>query len=278
MNLESLVQAAISEDIPDGDLTTQSLGLAGVLARARLLAKEELVLSGVPAAKEVFRQIDPKVELMWHFEEGALIWQGQTISTWSGPAVSLLMGERVALNFLGHLSGIATLTRCFVQKVKGTRARILDTRKTTPLLRDLEKAAVVHGGGLNHRRNLSEAILIKDNHIRAKGGLSAAVLMARKETQLPIEVECASLSEVREACTLPVRRIMLDNMTVSEMREARTLIPSSIEIEASGNLTLDRVREVAECGVDFLSVGALTHSAPRADLSLEFDFAEGFAP
>jgi nicotinate-nucleotide pyrophosphorylase (carboxylating) len=171
------------------------------------------------------------------------------------------------------MSGIATLTRCFVQETRGTRCQILDTRKTTPLLRELEKQAVRAGGGVNHRMNLSDAVLIKDNHIRAAGSIEEALRQVREHFSGPIEVECRTLTEVDVAVAARVRRILLDNMTTEEMREARGRIPSLIEVEASGNMKVERIREVAALGIDFISVGALTHSAPNADFSLMFEWS-----
>lgn len=275
MTTLELVQKALEEDLPQGDVTTDSLALESTQARARLIAKEDLVLSGVEPFELTFKQIDRKTQTHWLFKDGNFIWSGQTIATLSGSAASLLRAERVALNFLGQLSGIATLTRCFVEKLEGTSCQILDTRKTTPLLRNLEKMAVRHGRGVNHRMNLSDQVLIKDNHIKAMGGITQAVEKIRSQTDLAIEVECSTLEQVKEAVGLRVQRILLDNMTTDQLRAARTLIPPTIETEASGNMTLDRVREVAEAGVNFISVGAITHSAPCADISLNFEFTGG---
>jgi nicotinate-nucleotide pyrophosphorylase (carboxylating) len=189
-----------------------------------------------------------------------------------GDLIQLLKAERVALNFLGKLSGIATLTRCFVQETKGTSCKILDTRKTTPLWRELEKEAVRTGGGTNHRMNLSQAILVKENHVRAAGSMEKAIAAIRKKTSEPIEIECSTLKEVEIAVNERVNRILLDNMTTEQLREARAAVPRQIQVEASGNMRLERIREVAATGVDFISVGALTHSAPVADFSLLFEW------
>ncbi len=278
MKLFDLVKQALDEDLPGGDLTTDNLNLGERLGRARLVAKEDLVISGQEAFQMSFLHLDPEVKLHWPFKDGDFVLKSQTVAVLTGHLEALLKGERVALNFIGHLSGIASLTRCFVEQVKHTSCQILDTRKTTPLWRSLEKQAVRHGRGHNHRLNLSEAVLVKDNHIAACGDLKTAVQKIRQSFAGPIEVECAELSQVEEAVALNVDRILLDNMDNSTLEQALALIPKRIQTEASGNMSLDRVRSVAELGVDFISVGALTHSAPCADLSLEFEFAEGGKP
>lgn len=211
-------------------------------------------------------------KLKWHFEEGELVLRGQIACSLQGDLIQILKAERVSLNFLMHLSGIATLTSHFVKEVQGTKCKILDTRKTTPGYRDLEKRAVVHGGGENHRLNLSSAILIKDNHIAVMKGVRTAVLRTREHSELPIEVEARSLAEVKECVELKVERILLDNMNNQQLAEAVKLIPPTTKIEASGNMVLERIAQVARLGVDYISVGALTHSAPSADLSLMFDW------
>ncbi len=274
MTLLELIRAAIKEDMPTGDLTTEALALKPRLGRARLKAKEDLILSGAMAFEQTLLNLEPNCKIKWHFEEGERILKNQIICTIEGDLVQILKAERVALNFLGHLSGIATVTSHFVKALEGTKTRILDTRKTTPGFRELEKRAVVHGGGLNHRMNLSTAVLIKDNHIAVMGGIRQAVTRVRTHTPLPIEVEASSLEQVTEAVEMNVRRILLDNMNNEVLAKARALIPTEIETEASGNMSLDRVRSVAEIGVDFISVGALTHSAPVSDVSLVFDWAD----
>jgi nicotinate-nucleotide pyrophosphorylase (carboxylating) len=270
MTLLDLIRAAIKEDMPHGDVTTESLALKPRPGRARLKAKEDIVLSGTAAFEQSMLALEPAAKVRWHFEEGDRILKSQIICTIEGDLVQVLKAERVALNFLGHLSGIATYTRKFVDKIQHTKARILDTRKTTPGYRELQKRAVVHGGGVNHRMNLSTAILIKDNHITVMGGIAAAVARVREHSSLPIEVEARTLDEVREAVEQKAARILLDNMNNEMLREALRLIPAGIETEASGNMNLERVASVAEIGVHYISVGALTHSAPNADVSLEF--------
>jgi len=277
MNLNELIRQAYAEDIPHQDVTTNSLGLKERMGDARLVAKEDLVLSGRAVFEACVRQIAPQAQLEWMFQDGQLILQNQNICWIKGDLLKLLQAERVALNFLGRLSGIATLTRCFAQAVAGTNCKILDTRKTTPLMRPLEKAAVRAGGGHNHRMSLSDAILIKENHIRAAGSLTQAVRSIRQNSSLPIEVECATLDEVDQALAERVQRILLDNMDLETMRKAVERIPASVQTEASGNMTLDRVPAVAALGVNFISVGALTHSAPCADFSLLFQWPTGSA-
>ena len=274
MTLVDLIRAAIKEDMPTGDITTEALAMKPRQGRARLKAKEDVVLSGAMAFEQTMLNLEPNCKVKWHFEEGEEILKNQIICTIEGDLLQILKAERVALNFLGHLSGIATFTRRFVKALEGTKTRVLDTRKTTPGFRELEKKAVVHGGGVNHRMNLSTAILIKDNHITVMGGIPAAVERVRSHASLPIEVEARTIDEVKQAVEIKVSRILLDNMNNDILKQARSLIPQTIETEASGNMTLDRVRSVAEIGVDFVSVGALTHSAPCADVSLIFEWED----
>jgi len=272
MTLIELIKAAIKEDMPSGDLTTESPALKPRLGRAKLIAKQDLILSGNGAFEETILALEPNAKLKWQFEEGSEVLNKQIICTIQGDLIQILKAERIALNFLMHLSGVATLTQKFVKKMAGTNCRILDTRKTTPTFRELEKRAVIHGGGLNHRLNLSSAILIKDNHIAVMEGITAAVERTRAHTTSAIEVEARTLEEVKECVALKVNRILLDNMDNHMLAEAIQLIPKGIEIEASGNMTLERVDTVAKLGAHFISVGALTHSAPSADLSLMFDW------
>lgn len=270
MNLKQLIDAAIREDLPSGDLTVDSLSLPRRPGEAHLVAKEDLILSGTGAFTQTVHRLEPDAEIRWNFTDGELVLNKQIIAVLKGDLMQILKAERTALNFLGHLSGIATLTRCYVEKIQHTSTKILDTRKTLPGYRDLEKTAVRHGGGHNHRMNLSDAILIKENHIQVAGGITAAVERIRRKTNEPIEVEVKNLEEVREAVELRVKRIMLDNMTNEEMAEALEIIPAAIETEASGNMNIQRIGSVAELGVNYISVGALTHSAPCADISLLF--------
>lgn len=257
--------------MPHGDITTDSLFTEPKEGHARLIAKEDLVLSQRELFEECVRFIEPRAEFRWEFENGEFILDRQTLCLIKGDLTKILKAERVALNFLGRMCGIATLTRCFVKQVEHTSTKILDTRKTTPLYRALEKGAVVDGGGTNHRMNLSDSVLIKENHIRAAGGMQAAIRKfdARK---IFVEVECTTLDEVKTAVELKVSRILLDNMDNQTMAQALKMIRRPLETEASGNMTLDRVASVAELGVNFISVGALTHSAGTADLSLLFEW------
>lgn len=274
MKLEEIIKFGVAEDQPSGDITTDNLDLGNRKVKAKLIAKEDLVLSGKNVFARAMVELEPMGEFKWYFEDGQTVLRGQTVCLIKGNASGLLKGERLALNLLGHLSGIATYTKIFVQKAAHTKTKILDTRKTTPLLRELEKKAVRDGGGTNHRMNLSEYVMIKDNHIQAAGGISAAVKKIRSHENTPIEVEVSDLDQVKEAVDLKVNRIMLDNMDNEQMRDALKLIPPWIETEASGNITLDRVKSIAELGVNFISVGAITHSAPNADFSLRFEWGE----
>lgn len=273
VTLAELIRDAIKEDMPRGDVTTESLALKPRHGFARLRAKDDIVLSGTMAFEQTVLTLEPQAKVSWHFEEGSSVLKNQILCTIEGDLIQILKAERVALNFLGHLSGIATYTRRFVRELEGTSSKILDTRKTTPGLREVEKRAVVHGGGYNHRMNLSTAILIKDNHISVMGGIAAAVKRVREHSALPIEVEARTLDEVREAARSGAQRILLDNMDNETLKQALELVPDHVETEASGNMTIDRVRSVAGLGVDFISVGALTHSAPVADVSLQFEWS-----
>lgn len=269
LTTQFLVQLALQEDRPKGDCTTDTLPNVDEACHARLIAKQDLVLSGTTPFELSFKTLNSEVSLTWHFSPGELALSSQTLCSLKGPFWAIVGAERVALNFLGHLSGIATLTRLFVNQIKHTSCKILDTRKTTPLLRRLEKQAVLDGHGHNHRMTLSDAILLKENHISHMGGIEAAVVHLQKtQTHKPIEVECSSLEDIRQAVRLNVGRILLDNMSNEMISEALKLIPSHIETEASGNMTLERVASVAELGVNYISIGALTHSAPCADVSL----------
>lgn len=272
MTTLDLIKSALKEDMPSGDVTTESLAMKPKMGEALLKAKEDLVLSGANAFEETILFMEPQARVKWQFNEGDLVYKGQNICSIEGDLLQVLKAERVALNFLGRLSGIATLTRKFVKEVEGTQTKILDTRKTTPLLRELEKRAVQHGGGLNHRFNLSDAILVKDNHITLMGGISKAVERIRQHSKFPLEVEASNLEQVRECISLNVERILLDNMDNATLAMALEIIPKTIHTEASGNMSLSRVKSVAQLGVDFISVGALTHSAPTADVSLLFDW------
>ncbi len=265
------IQRALREDIGAGDVTSNSIIPADAVMTGQIIAKQSGVIAGLDVAQAVFAALDPRVEFTALVEEGARVENRQVVSRLAGPAVSLLTGERTALNFLGRVSGIATLTRQFVDAVAGTRAVILDTRKTVPGLRMLDKLAVARGGGQNHRIGLYDMILIKDNHIDFAGSITAAVERARAaHTGLEIEVEARTLAHVQESLDLGVERILLDNMSLETMRQAVVLNAGRAKLEASGNVTLETVRAIAETGVDYISSGALTHSAKVFDVSLDF--------
>jgi nicotinate-nucleotide pyrophosphorylase (carboxylating) len=266
------VQSSLEEDMPQGDITSSLLGIQNVQGHARFVAKQDLVFSGMDFIHAAFLLIDHNTDFKWHFADGEEVLKGQSILEMEGNFMHFLKSERVALNYVGRFSGIATLTKSFVDEVKHTQCKILDTRKTTPLFRSFEKKAVVDGGGKNHRMNLSDAIMLKENHILAAGSITKAVEQIRKRFQGPIEVETTNLDEVAEAVKNKVTRIMLDNMDNNMIAEALKIIPENIETEASGNMNLERVKSVAELGVNFISVGALTHSAKCADISLLFDW------
>ena len=265
------IRRALEEDIGPGDVTTNAIVPATSLMRGQLVAKQSGVVAGLDVAEAVFKTLDERVAFRALVAEGAQVERQQVLAEVSGPARSLLTAERTALNFLGRMSGIATLTRQFVDAVAGTRAIILDTRKTAPGLRLVDKLAVRRGGGQNHRLGLYDMILIKDNHIDHAGSLAEAVQRARAaRSGLEIEVEARTLADVQTALDLGVSRILLDNMPPEMMRRAVELAAGRALLEASGNVTLENVRQIAETGVDYISVGALTHSARVFDVSLEW--------
>jgi nicotinate-nucleotide pyrophosphorylase (carboxylating) len=277
----SLIQLALAEDLAadgvlpnqpvDGDISGTATIQADEMMNGYIRVKSSGVIAGLPIAKAVYELVDPTMTVRTSVKDGSLVDKGHIIAVVQGVGRSLLASERTALNFLGRMSGIATLTRRFVDSVKGTKAIILDTRKTAPGSRLLDKYAVRMGGGQNHRTGLFDMILIKDNHITAAGGISPAVQRARQlyEKQYSIEVEVKNLTELNEALSLKVDRIMLDNMDLETMRNAVQLTDGRIPLEASGNVSLMNVRQIAETGVDFISSGALTHSAPSLDISMK---------
>lgn len=269
--LERVVRDALAEDVGSGDVTSEAVLEAEQEATATILLGEPGVVCGLAAAEAAFRALAPDVRFLPLVREGDRVEDTpRAIARVEGPARALLTAERTALNLLGRLSGIATLTRRYVDAVEGTGAVILDTRKTTPGLRALEKAAVVCGGGRNHRFGLDDGILVKDNHLRLAGGIRASVERLRAAgTELPIEVEAETLHDVREALAAGVDAILLDNMTTEELAEAVALVAGRAKLEASGGVSLESVREIAETGVDFISVGALTRSARSLDVSME---------
>jgi nicotinate-nucleotide pyrophosphorylase (carboxylating) len=264
-----LIELAVTEDIGPGDATSLAVLPAALVLQARIVAKADGVVAGLPVAEAVFTRVDPGLRFEAHVEDGRRVRPGDLVATVEGPGRAMLAAERLALNFLQHLSGIATLTRSFVDAVAGSGATILDTRKTLPGYRVLEKYAVRMGGGRNHRMALFDMLLVKDNHIEAAGSVTAAVEQARDAyPDLPLEVEVKDLDELTEALDLAVDRIMLDNMTLKQMREAVERAAGRVPLEASGNVNIARVAAIAETGVDYISVGALTHSAPALDLSM----------
>jgi len=280
---EVIIDLALAEDLGGGDVTSLATIPVGAHAQATIIAKQTGVLSGVDVAGAVFRRVNPMVRFEPRAADGQLLQPGDAVAVVDGLAQSLLAAERVALNLLQRLSGVATLTAAYVAAVEGTKARIVDTRKTTPGLRMMEKAAVRHGGGRNHRFNLTDGVLIKDNHLAAVGGdgperVARAVRLARERAPHPlrIEVEVTTLDELAEALNAGADIVLLDNMDVPMLRRAVEQTANRALLEASGGITLKTVRAVAETGVDLISVGALTHSAPALDLSLEF--ALGVAP
>jgi nicotinate-nucleotide pyrophosphorylase (carboxylating) len=275
--VREIVKWSLAEDIGTGDATTNSTIPEKATAKAMILCKEDGILAGIPAAIETFRQVDHNIQISFNYSDGDRMKKGKEIAELSGPARGIITAERTALNFLQRLSGIATITAQFTDAVKGTKAKITDTRKTTPGLRVLEKYAVRCGGGINHRMGLYDMILIKDNHIAACGSITNAVKTA-KETQrgLKIEVECKSIKDVKEVVGLSgIDRVMFDNMTVDNIKQAVRIINSRMETEASGGVNLETVREIALAGVDYISVGYITHSARALDISLEIVSMEG---
>ncbi|MBW2545411.1 MAG: carboxylating nicotinate-nucleotide diphosphorylase [Deltaproteobacteria bacterium] len=272
IRLRELIRASLDEDMGSGDLTTSSI-LTGVeTGIAHAVSKGDIIVAGIDVFREVFHTMDSSLEFEAYFCDSQPAGRGEILACISGSLKTILLAERVALNLFQRMCGVATMTRRYVEEVKGTGTRILDTRKTTPNLRSLEKYAVKTGGGFNHRFGLYDGVIIKDNHITAAGGISNAVrkVIGNIPPTVKIEVEVKNLQEAEEALTSGADIIMLDNMGTGEMKKAVSLINGRALVEASGNVTLSNVRKIAETGVDFISVGALTHSAPAADISLVF--------
>ena len=268
--LES-IHRALDEDIRTGDVTTNSIVPADAMMKGKIIAKQNGVIAGLDIARAVFVMLDDSIQFNAHVDEGQRITLNSELVHLRGHSRPLLTGERTALNYLGRMSGIATLTRQFVDAVSGTKAVILDTRKTAPGLRTLDKLAVKLGGGENHRIGLFDMILIKDNHIDFAGGIKEAVRRARDfQSGLEIEVETRTLEDVKVALNLGIERILLDNMSIEMMNESVRLTNGRAKLEASGNVSLETVRQIAETGVDYISVGALTHSAKVFDFSLQW--------
>jgi nicotinate-nucleotide pyrophosphorylase (carboxylating) len=269
-SVSRLIALALEEDLGRGDVTTLATVPPDRVAQGKITAKADLIIAGLPLGERILRALDATAGFRALAVEGSAVRKGEVVAELWGNAPALLVAERTLLNFLQHLSGIATVTRRFVDAVAGTRCKIIDTRKTLPGFRLLDKYAVTCGGGSNHRLGLDDGVLIKDNHIAVCGGVGEAVRRARSlvSALLRIEVECTNLLEVQEALDAGADIILLDNMATAQIREAVQLARGRALLEASGNIGLERVREVAETGVDFISVGALTHSAPAADLSM----------
>jgi nicotinate-nucleotide pyrophosphorylase (carboxylating) len=271
--LRRLIDQALEEDLGTaGDITSRAVVIEGTLASAQLVARQAGTIAGLEVAAEVFSVVDAGTRVRLEVDDGSAVLASTVLAGIEGEARSILAAERTALNFLGHLSGIATATNALVKSVVGLRARIADTRKTTPGLRALEKEAVRAGGGMNHRFGLYDAVMIKDNHIAAAGGIEAAVGAVRSAVghTVKIEVEVSSLDQLKTLLAMPVDIVMLDNMSPAEMTEAVDLVDGRMLVEASGGVTLENVRQVAETGVDVISVGWITHSAPALDVALDF--------
>jgi len=277
LQIEEIIDRALAEDLGKGDVTTEALIPGDRQGTGFIVAKKAGILAGTGAAKQVFHRVDPKLKVEILLEDGARVKPGSKVAKVSGSIASILKAERVALNFLQHLSGIASETNRYIETVKGLPVRIMDTRKTTPGLRSLEKHAVKVGGGENHRMSLGDGVLIKDNHLAAlrSQGLNIKEIVAKARQnapqRMPVEVEVGTVSEALEAVEAGADIIMLDNMSLEDMRKAVKSIHGRALIEASGGITLDNVRAVAETGVDFISIGALTHSARALDISLELE-------
>src|SRR5215831_19158148 len=268
--LERAVLAALAEDVGEGDVTTEALVAEESSSIGTLLLREAGVVCGLQAAEIAFRALDDDFDFEPLVEDGDQVGKGGgEVARLTGPTRAILTGERTALNFLGRLSGIATLTRRYVDAIEGTGVAILDTRKTTPGLRALEKHAVRAGGGRNHRFGLDDGVLVKDNHLRAAGSIPDAVARLRATTELSVEIECDTVAQVEEAVAAGAEAILLDNMSLDELRAAVAVARGRARLEASGGVTLETVRSIAETGVEEISVGALTHSARSLDVSLE---------
>ncbi|MDK0864012.1 carboxylating nicotinate-nucleotide diphosphorylase [Clostridium perfringens] len=268
--VEENVKRALNEDLQYGDITTESVVLDHKIAKVDIIAKEKGIIAGTEVFKMVFKILGD-VEVNFSVNDGEEVEEGQHFGEVFGDAKKILMGERVALNYMQRMCGIATLTREFVERLEGTKVKLLDTRKTTPNMRIFEKYAVKVGGGTNHRFGLNDGVMIKDNHIEAAGGIKNAVSLARKNSPFvrKIEVEVESIEQLNEALEAKADIIMLDNMDIKTLKEAVKLIDNRVEVEASGNVTLDNIREIAKTGVDFISTGAVTHSFKVLDISMK---------
>ena len=271
LNANDLIRSALQEDISSEDVTTNAVMRHYQLGKVELLAKQNGVLAGLAVFARVFQLLDPRTEIVFHFQDGDAVQKGDLVAVVTGDIRVLLSGERTALNYLQRMSGIATYTRSIVNLLQGSKTKLLDTRKTTPNMRVFEKYAVKVGGGCNHRYNLSDGILLKDNHIGAAGGVKEAVRMAKEYAPFvrKVEVEVENLEMLKQALEAGADIIMLDNMSVEDMKEAVRLTAGRAETECSGNVTKENIAKLIDIGVDYISSGALTHSAPILDLSLK---------
>ncbi|MFN3233121.1 MAG: carboxylating nicotinate-nucleotide diphosphorylase [Alphaproteobacteria bacterium] len=269
--LDDFITRTLAEDVGSGDVTAEATIPANARFRASMGARENLVLAGLPIAAAIIERLAPDATISATATDGDHLTTGASIAIIEAPARALLTAERSALNILQHLSGIATQTSIYVAAIAGTKAKVLDTRKTIPGLRTLEKYAVKMGGGTNHRMGLYDAVMIKDNHIAVAGGVTAAINACRAQTDLTVQVECDTLNQVREALVAGADSLLLDNMSLDQLREAVALTDGRIPLEASGGVRLDTIRGIAETGVDFISVGRLTQSSPAIDIGMDFE-------
>lgn len=269
MNLDDFIDLALREDMPQGDITTDPLNLKKNFTDAFLIAKQDLTLSGSELFEKTFKKFDSNTQIDWKFKDGQHILKKQIVAHISGAPSDLLKAERTALNFLGYLSGIASYTKKFVDACSPSKTKILHTRKILPFYRQYVQKAVIDGGGSAHRKNLSEFVMIKDNHISLAGGIESAVKKIREKNQSGfIEVEVKNIDEVKVCTNLNINRIMFDNMSNEDIEKSLKYVPSHIETEASGNMNLERISQIKSLGLDYISIGAITHSAPQADFTL----------
>jgi len=271
--IESFIDIAFAEDVADGDVTGETVIPADARLKAVMNAREDMVVAGLPRGAPIFHRLDPDCQVTFDAKDGDKVRPGTPLVTLEGKARALLTAERTALNIVQHLAGIATLTRTYVDRIDGTSARLLDTRKTIPGLRKLEKYATAMGGAKNHRMGLFDAVMIKDNHIAVAGSVAQAVAGAKAAGRTDIQVECDTLAQVREALAAGANSLLLDNMSLAMLREAVAMVDGKITCEASGGVTLATIRPIAETGVDYISVGRLTQSAPAVDIGLDFSAA-----
>ncbi len=275
--IDRIINNALREDMPEGDITSENVVSQDSKSKAVITGKEEGILAGMEVAEKVFKKIDPEIRIKKYFRDGQGIKKGEKLALLQGSSISLLKGERTALNFLQRMSGIATLTREFVNGLRGSTTKLLDTRKTTPGLRILEKYAVKTGGGENHRFSLSDMVMLKDNHLRLVGDIRTAVERARANIKpgIKIEVEASNLKEVKEAINSGADMVMLDNMSLNKMREVVEWVDGRVPLEVSGKVNLNNIKDIALLGADYVSVGSLTHSFKSLDISM--DFLEGIS-